>query len=89
VKLYDELALELGHAVWAFARIEKVTFQYLDLLSKEVFPLLMKRVSLDGRFGVMLELVGQVKPTQHADVINQAKQQAITVIESVVKLAER
>jgi hypothetical protein len=35
MEFFDELAKELGFAVWSFARIEKVSFKYLKLLAKE------------------------------------------------------
>lgn len=52
-----ELASELGEAVWAFARIEKISFEYLRQLSTDTLDVLMQGVLLSGRLTVIKHLV--------------------------------
>jgi hypothetical protein len=53
----QELAFDLGEAVWMFAKLESVTFEYLRVLSEDRLDLAMKNVMLDGRLLMVTELV--------------------------------
>jgi hypothetical protein len=50
------LAFELGEAVWMFAKLESITFEYLRVLSDDGLDLKMSNVPTDSRLLMIAEL---------------------------------
>lgn len=80
--LGDELALALGKAIWSFANIELLTYQYMKRLSRDELDVLMGDVSFVARTKVMKNLVLRTQAPQ------QAKDQAIKYIIKAEELAK-
>lgn len=77
--LGDDLSLAVGHAIWAFTRIEWLTYEYMKRLSRDELDVLMGYQSFRARTKVVRKLVLRSENTQ------AEKDQAINWI----KLAEQ
>lgn len=80
--LYKDLALALGDAVWAFARIEWVVYEYIRRLSKDRMDELIGEVAFRPRCSILTRLV-----ERRASL--PAKERAIRAIKHAEKLADR
>jgi len=77
--LGDELSLAVGQAIWAFARIEWLTYEYLKHLCRDELDILMADQLFRARTRVMRRLVerlekAQDKKDQALEWISQAEQ---------------
>lgn len=81
--LYKELALALGDAVWAFARIEWLTYTCLRRLSKDHLDELVGDLSFRNRTTILRRLVDAGKSTP------QKKDRAHAAIKAAEDLSER
>lgn len=79
--LYRDLALALGDAVWAFAKIEWLTYEALGRLSAERLDELVGDVSFRGRTAILRRLV------ERRDTTVEAKERALSAIGAVETLA--
>lgn len=80
--LSDELALALGQAVWAFARIEWLTYEYMKTLSTDSLDELMGDQFFKSRVRLIRQLVDRVGS-------KNAKVTAIAAIDHAERLADR
>jgi len=79
--LGDELSLAVGQAVWAFTRIEWLTYEYLKRLSRDELDVLMADQFFRARTKVMRKLIlrsekSQAEKDRAIDWIKQAEQLA-------------
>ena len=81
--LNDELALALGHAVWAFAQIEWVTYEYMKELSNDSLDELMGDQLFKARVRLIRHLIDRVEDKA------SEKRVAISAIDQAEKLADR
>jgi len=81
IKQTKELALPLGEAIWAFSRIERMSFTYLKALSTEPLDKFMEGVSLRGRLSVIAHLVDRIEGK------DEAKALALKCIKSATSLS--
>lgn len=81
--LGDELSLALGHAVWAFARIEWLTYEYMRKLSSDSLDTLMG----DQLFRARIKLIRQL--VQRLEGCESEKQAALACIDRAEKLADQ
>jgi len=81
--LYKELALALGDAVWAFARIEWVTYTCLRRLSKDHLDELVGGLNFRDRTTILRRLVDARKLTP------QQKDRAHAAIKAAEDLSEK
>ena len=79
--LYQDLALALGDAVWAFAKIEWVTYEFLGHLSADQLDELVGDVSFRSRTAILRRLV------ERRDASDAAKERVILAIAETEKLA--
>jgi hypothetical protein len=56
-ELEEKLSLALGRAVWAFARVELESYNYLRLLARDSIDRFMANHSLSARLKVVRELI--------------------------------
>lgn len=80
--LYRDLALELGDAVWAFAKVEWLTYEYLGYLSEEGLDELLGDIGFRGRTAILRRLVARRAKSQ------EEKDRAIRAILEVEKLSD-
>lgn len=81
--LYRDLALALGNAVWAFARIEWRTYEYLRRLSRDHLDEVVGDVAFRVRCSILRRLVERT--TQAAEI----QERALRAIREIEKLADR
>lgn len=81
--LYRDLALALGNAVWAFARIEWLVYEFLGRLSKYHVDELVGEVAFRPRCSILRRLVERRASTP------ESKDRALRAIQETEKLAER
>ncbi len=81
--LGDELSLALGRAVWAFARIEWLTYEYMRKLSTDSLETLMG----DQPFRVRIKLIKQL--VQRLEGCENEKQTALSCIDRAERLADQ
>ena len=82
-ELTDELSLKLGQAVWAFARIEKLLFDYTKQLSKEDdLNDLLGYQPIKKRIEIIKKLINSTKN------LNSEKQEALACLDKVFKLSK-
>jgi len=81
--LHKELALALGDAVWAFARIEWVVHDYLQRLSKDRLNELLGDLTFRPRANVLRRLV------EHSKAPHATKERALSAISQAEGLADR
>jgi hypothetical protein len=62
----DELSLALGRAIWAFSKIERLTYEYLKALSNEPLDVLMVDQPFKSRIKLIKQLVERLAG-QHED----------------------
>jgi hypothetical protein len=55
--LSDALALKLGHAIWSFARIEWLTYEYIEVLANDDLLSLVGDQNFGQRIGILKKLV--------------------------------
>lgn len=79
--LYHDLAVTLGDAVWAFAKIEWLTYEALGQMSADQLDELIGDVAFRGRTGMLRRLVERKKAS--AD----AKSRVLAAISDVEELA--
>ena len=81
--LTDELSLKLGQAVWAFARIEKLLFDYTKQLSKEDdLNDLLGYQPIKKRIEIIKKLINAIEN------LNSEKQEALACLDRVFKLSK-
>jgi hypothetical protein len=78
--LYRDLALALGDAVWAFARIEWLVYEYLGRLSKDHVDELVGEVAFRSRCAILRRLVERRATTP------ETKERALCAIGEAEKL---
>jgi Arc/MetJ-type ribon-helix-helix transcriptional regulator len=81
--LYRDLALALGDAVWAFARIEWLVYEYLGRLSKDHIDELVGEVAFRSRCSILRRLVDRRATTP------ESKERALRAVQKAEGLAER
>ena len=81
--LYGELALALGDAVWAFARIEWLTYEYLGRLSTDQIDELVPDLGFRQRTSIIRRLVHR----KSADAEKRSK--ALAAIKEIEDLSEQ
>ena len=81
--LYKDLALALGNAVWAFARIEWLTYEYLRHLSADHLDELVGDVSYRARTSILRRIV------ERSDANAEKKETALAAIKQAEGLAEK
>jgi hypothetical protein len=81
--LGDELALALGRAVWAFARIEWLTYEYMRALSDDSLDELMGDQLFRARIRLTRQLVERLEGKA------SEKAAAVAAIEQAERLADR
>jgi hypothetical protein len=81
--LYKDLALALGNAVWAFARIEWLTYEYLGRLSADHLDELVGDVSYRARTSILRRIV------ERSDANTEKKERALAAIKQAESLAEK
>lgn len=88
--LGDKLALKLGHAIWAFARIEWLTYRYVKSLSKgslsalvDDFLTLNEGQGFSARTKILKKLV------RRSDADSVLIDTAIQLLNRAMKLAEK
>lgn len=81
--LYKDLALALGDAVWAFARIEWLTYESLGRLSRDRVDELVGDVNFRPRVAILRRIVQRSKSAL------EKKDRALAAIKTIEGLAER
>jgi hypothetical protein len=81
--LYKELALALGDAVWAFARIEWLTYSCLRSLSRDRLDELVGGLGFRSRTTILRHLVDAKNSSQ------DKKERAYAAIKAVEELSDR
>lgn len=81
--LYQELSLALGDAVWAFARIEWLTYEYVGALSTDRLDELVGDISFRSRTSILRRLV------ERRDSPEPHKKRALGLIDDAEKLSEK
>ncbi|HDR9164788.1 TPA: hypothetical protein QDB28_005223 [Burkholderia vietnamiensis] len=79
----DELSMTLGQAIWAFARVERVTYLYMKQLSTDTLDVLMADQSIPTRIRVIKHLINRATGPE------SIKQQALTCLKRIHALAEK
>lgn len=77
-ELSEELTLKLGQAVWAFTKIESLTYEYIHNIGGEIVFKLMKSQNFGSRVQVLKVLVAQ--RTDDPDEI-------VSLLDDAIKLA--
>lgn len=80
--LSDELASALGRAIWAFAKIEWLTYKYMKKLSKEDLDVLVDGLLFSKRIEIIKRLVNRI------DGFKNEKVESIKCLNEVSKLAD-
>jgi hypothetical protein len=80
--LYRDLALALGDAVWAFAKIEWLTYESLGRLSNDGLDELVGDVSFRNRTAILQRLI------MRREASEASKDRAFAALKVVDKLAE-
>ena len=82
-ELYKELALALGDAVWAFARIEWLTYEYIGRLSADRVDELVGDLNFRPRTSILKKIVDR------SDTSIDKKERALAAINEAEKLADK
>ena len=80
-ELNNELSLALGKAVWAFAMIEKLMFEYMKQLSRDDLPDLIGYQSISKRIEIIKKLINRIEG------LDSEKQQALNRIAQIQELS--
>lgn len=78
--LNDDLALNLGRAVWTFAQIEWLTYEYMRELSNDSLDVLMGNQLFKARTTLIINLLERMNGTE--------KERALDFIKRADKLAD-
>jgi hypothetical protein len=81
--LSDELSLALGRAIWTFAKIEALTYEYIKVLSKDNLNDLLGRQAFKSRMELVKKLIERIKN------LDTEKAQALSVINKLDSLLKR
>lgn len=81
--LHKELALALGDAVWAFARIEWLTYKYIRRLSPGRVDELVGDLNFRPRISILRRIV------KRRDTSNGKKERALSAIKEAEGLSEK
>jgi len=81
--LYRDLALALGDAVWAFAKIEWVTYEYIGRLSVDRVDELVGDMNFRSRTAILQRLI------ERRDASLEKKERAVSAIRKSETLAEK
>ena len=81
--LHKELALALGDAVWAFARIEWLTYEYLRRLSTDRVDELVGDMNFRPRAGVLRRIV------ERRTEDKALRERALAALQAAEQLADR
>lgn len=81
--LGDELSLALGRAIWTFAKIEALTYEYIKALSKDNLNDLLGRQTFKARMDLIKKLIVRIKN------LDTEKTQALSVINKLDSLLKR
>ncbi|HEX2583665.1 MAG TPA: hypothetical protein VHL14_00935 [Steroidobacteraceae bacterium] len=81
--LYKDLALALGNAVWAFARIEWTVYKFIGRLSKDGLDELVGEIAFRQRCSILTRIV------ERRSSLEPAKVRALAAIKNTEQLAER
>jgi|GEM_PF-3824305 len=79
-ELSDELSIALGKAIWTFAKIEALTFDYINKLSREDLNTLIGYQNISGRIKLIKKLIERIKGME------AEKAKALSVINCVESL---
>lgn len=79
--LYKDLALALGDAVWAFARIEWLIYEYLGQLSVDRLDQLVGDLAFRSRTSILTRII------ERRDTSAEARNRALTAIKEAEKQA--
>jgi hypothetical protein len=82
-ELYAELSSELGNAVWSFARIEWLVYEYIGSLSEDRVDELIGEINFYPRIKILKRLIDRSEASE------AAKRTAVDVLVEAEKLAER
>ena len=80
--LGDELALAVGQAIWAFAKIEWLSYRYMKLLSKDDLDGLVDGLLFKKRIEVIKKLVIRIVG------LDKEKAKVINCLNEISKLSE-
>ncbi len=81
--LSDELSLALGRAIWTFAKIEALTYEYIKELSKDSLNDLLGRQTFKSRMDLVKKLIERIEN------LDAEKAQALSVINKLDSLLKR
>ena len=81
--LSDALALKLGHAIWNFARIELMAYEYIKILASDDILSLVGDQSFASRIGILKKLA--VKSEVEAQLVETATK----LLDKAMQLAGR
>lgn len=81
--LHRDLALALGDAVWAFAKIEWLTYEYIGRFSVDRVDELVRDINFRPRTAILQRLI------ERGDSSPEKKERVIAVIKKAVILSER
>jgi len=81
--LYRDLALALGDAVWAFAKVEWLTYEQLGRLSVDRVDELVGDINFRPRTAILQRLI------ERGDSSSEKKERAIAAIKKAVTISER
>ena len=81
--LSDELSLALGRAIWTFAKIEALTYEYIKELSKDSLNDLLGRQTFKSRMDLVKKLIERIEN------LDTEKAQALSVINKLDSLLKR
>jgi hypothetical protein len=79
-ELSDELSMALGKAIWTFAKIEALTFEYIKKLSRDDLNSLLDNPSISSRIKLIRKLIDRIKG------FDIEKAQALVVIKEIETL---
>ena len=81
-ELSDELSLALGEAVWAFARIEKLIFEYIEKLARDDLNDLIGYQPITKRIEIIKKLIIRIEG------LGNEKKHALSNLEKALKLSK-
>lgn len=79
-ELSDELSMALGKAIWTFAKIEALTFEYIKKLSRDDLNSLLDNPSISSQIKLIIKLIDRIKG------FDIEKAQALVVIKEIEAL---
>jgi len=80
--LYRDLSLALGDAVWAFARIEWITYNHINSYYSDSVDNLIVEIGFANRAEILKKIIKDKKP------ISDNRDKAIDAINKAIKLAK-